>query len=166
MWRSLMSKTLAHFLQPANPELSFDRRWSLMGISCGNAKEERCGSRGRCGESRRNEDSAAKEGRRVSWKSERISRGAHSVRIGVPKEIKDQEGRVGITPAGVQELVNAGHVVLVQKEGGEHHAICRGRLGRGNGHEGQGTAPRGISPAAASPNLVHLRSPGRGARAH
>ena len=45
------------------------------------------------------------------------------MRIGVPKEIKDQEGRVGITPAGVQELVNAGHVVLVEKEAGEQSGI-------------------------------------------
>src|SRR6516165_10880296 len=80
-------------------------------------------ARRRCGDSRRYEDSAAKEGRRASWKSERILRGEHSVRIGVPKEIKDQEGRVGITPAGVQELVSAGHVVLVQKEAGEQSGI-------------------------------------------
>lgn len=35
--------------------------------------------------------------------------------IGIPKEIKDHEYRVGATPAGVRELVNAGHKVIVQK---------------------------------------------------
>lgn len=38
--------------------------------------------------------------------------------IGIPKEIKDHEYRVGATPAGVRELVNAGHQVLVQKDAG------------------------------------------------
>ncbi len=34
--------------------------------------------------------------------------------IGVPKEIKDNESRVGVTPAGVKALTEAGHKVLVQ----------------------------------------------------
>jgi len=38
--------------------------------------------------------------------------------IGVPKEIKDNESRVGITPAGVKELTAAGHKVLVQTQAG------------------------------------------------
>lgn len=38
--------------------------------------------------------------------------------IGIPKEIKDHEYRVGATPSGVRELVNAGHKVLVQKDAG------------------------------------------------
>ena len=38
--------------------------------------------------------------------------------IGVPKEIKDHEYRVGATPAGVRELVAAGHNVIVQKGAG------------------------------------------------
>ena len=45
------------------------------------------------------------------------------MRIGVPREIKDQEGRVGITPAGVHELVAAGHTVLVQRTAGEESGI-------------------------------------------
>ncbi len=39
--------------------------------------------------------------------------------IGVPKEIKNHEYRVGMTPAGVQELTARGHKVLVQQQGGE-----------------------------------------------
>lgn len=38
--------------------------------------------------------------------------------IGVPKEIKNHEYRIGMTPAGVRELVGQGHLVLVQREGG------------------------------------------------
>ncbi len=39
--------------------------------------------------------------------------------VGVPKEIKNNEFRVGITPSGVQELLQHGHQVLVQKNAGE-----------------------------------------------
>jgi len=38
-----------------------------------------------------------------------------SVKIGVPKEIKTQEFRVGLTPAGVRELVGLGHQVRVER---------------------------------------------------
>lgn len=39
--------------------------------------------------------------------------------IGVPKEVKDHESRVGITPAGVKSLTDAGHKVLVEKDAGK-----------------------------------------------
>lgn len=38
--------------------------------------------------------------------------------IGVPKEIKNNEYRVGITPAGVLELVSAGHQVYIETKAG------------------------------------------------
>lgn len=38
--------------------------------------------------------------------------------IGIPREIKDNENRVGITPAGVRTLTANGHTVLVQTGGG------------------------------------------------
>lgn len=38
--------------------------------------------------------------------------------IGVPKEIKNNENRVAITPAGVMSFVQAGHTVLVEKDAG------------------------------------------------
>ena len=38
--------------------------------------------------------------------------------VGIPKEIKNHEYRIGMTPAGVRELVNRGHQVLVETEGG------------------------------------------------
>lgn len=40
------------------------------------------------------------------------------MRIGVPKEIKDNEARVGVTPAGARALVEAGHSVLVETQAG------------------------------------------------
>jgi alanine dehydrogenase len=38
--------------------------------------------------------------------------------IGVPKEIKIMENRVGITPAGVEALTRAGHKVLIETGAG------------------------------------------------
>jgi alanine dehydrogenase len=40
--------------------------------------------------------------------------------IGIPKEIKNNENRVGITPAGVTEFLNHGHEVFVQQSAGEN----------------------------------------------
>ena len=39
--------------------------------------------------------------------------------IGVPKEIKNHEYRIGLTPAGVRELEANGHQVVIQKDGGK-----------------------------------------------
>lgn len=39
--------------------------------------------------------------------------------IGTIKEVKNNENRVGLTPKGVKELVEAGHTVYVQKSAGE-----------------------------------------------
>ena len=43
--------------------------------------------------------------------------------IGVPKEVKDHESRVGITPAGVKALTEAGHTVLVETHAGDLSAF-------------------------------------------
>jgi alanine dehydrogenase len=40
------------------------------------------------------------------------------MRVGVPKEIKNHEYRVGLTPASVAELVHAGHEVVVETQAG------------------------------------------------
>lgn len=42
-----------------------------------------------------------------------------SLRIGVPREVSNEERRVALTPAGVGTLVAAGHEVFVQTEAGE-----------------------------------------------
>ncbi len=44
--------------------------------------------------------------------------------IGVPKEVKDHETRVALTPAGVKELKSAGHTVLVEQHAGELSAFA------------------------------------------
>ena len=45
------------------------------------------------------------------------------MRIGVPKEIKTQEFRVGMTPAGVAILTARGHTVLVEQGAGVGSSI-------------------------------------------
>ncbi len=40
------------------------------------------------------------------------------MRIGCPKEIKAQEGRVGLTPAGADALIRAGHTVYMEQNAG------------------------------------------------
>ena len=45
------------------------------------------------------------------------------MRVGVPTETKPDEYRVALTPAGVRELVVAGHEVLVQSGAGEGAAL-------------------------------------------
>jgi alanine dehydrogenase len=45
------------------------------------------------------------------------------MRVGVPREVKNREYRVALTPAGVTELVRAGHTVLVEPGAGEGSSI-------------------------------------------
>ncbi|TXL61367.1 alanine dehydrogenase [Aeromicrobium terrae] len=45
------------------------------------------------------------------------------MRVGVPKEVKNHEYRVAITPVGVHELVAHGHEVLVERGAGEGSSI-------------------------------------------
>jgi alanine dehydrogenase len=45
------------------------------------------------------------------------------MKVGIPKEVKNHEYRVAITPAGVHELVRAGHQVFVQRDAGTGSAI-------------------------------------------
>ena len=39
-----------------------------------------------------------------------------AMQIGVPREIKEDENRVGLVPSGVEQLVAAGHQVLVETQ--------------------------------------------------
>lgn len=43
--------------------------------------------------------------------------------VGVPKEVKDRESRVSVTPAGVHEYVKHGHTMLVETHAGEGSGI-------------------------------------------
>ena len=45
------------------------------------------------------------------------------MRVGVPRELKDNEYRVAITPAGVRELVVQGHSVLIEHDAGVGSSI-------------------------------------------
>ena len=45
------------------------------------------------------------------------------MKVGVPRELKDHEYRVAITPAGVRELVVHGHTVLIEHEAGVGSSI-------------------------------------------
>src|SRR3954447_17102817 len=46
-----------------------------------------------------------------------------SVKVGIPREVKNHEYRVAITPAGVHELVRNGHEVYVEKDAGAGSSI-------------------------------------------
>jgi alanine dehydrogenase len=63
------------------------------------------------------------------------------VKVGIPTEIKADEYRVAITPAGVRELVEHGHEVLIQRGAGEGSSILD------RDYEAQGAA---IAPDAAA----------------
>ena len=45
------------------------------------------------------------------------------MKIGVPKEIKPQETRIGLTPDSVKDLVSNGHEVIIEKKGGTEAGI-------------------------------------------
>ncbi|MFN2595069.1 MAG: alanine dehydrogenase [Actinomycetota bacterium] len=45
------------------------------------------------------------------------------MKVGVPRELKDNEYRVAITPAGVRELVVSGHRVLIEHDAGRGSSI-------------------------------------------
>ena len=45
------------------------------------------------------------------------------MRVGVPKEVKNHEYRVAITPAGVHELVRGGHEVFIERDAGTGSSI-------------------------------------------
>ncbi|NBO65415.1 MAG: alanine dehydrogenase [Acidobacteria bacterium] len=54
--------------------------------------------------------------------------------IGLPREIKDNEYRVGLTPAGVQTLSDHGHEVLVESGAGEGSGISNEEYLQASGH--------------------------------
>ena len=50
--------------------------------------------------------------------------------VGVPREIKPQEHRVGMTPAGVRTLIEDGHRVLVQSGAGAGSGLSDGHYAK------------------------------------
>ena len=103
------------------------------------------------------------------------------MKVGVPTEIKPDEYRVALTPAGVRELVDAGHEVVVQSGAGLGSAItdedysAQGAtilpdadavFGEADAdRQGQGAPARRGGAAGAPPHAVHLPAPGRRPRA-
>ena len=98
------------------------------------------------------------------------------MRIGVAKEIKPDEYRVALTPAGARELVQRGHEVLVEAGAGEGsafpdaayeavgRAIVLGRRGLGRRRapaQGQGADPGRVRPAARGARPLHVPPPRR-----
>ncbi len=92
--------------------------------------------------------------------------------VGVPKEIKRDEYRVAMLPVGVEELVRAGHRVLVEHGAGlgsglpdEAYHETGGRIGRpgrrglrpgGNDPQGQRAAAARVAAAASGPDRIYL----------
>ncbi len=50
--------------------------------------------------------------------------------VGVPREVKDNEYRVALTPEGARELTHAGHRVLIEKGAGEGSSLYEDRYTR------------------------------------
>ena len=64
--------------------------------------------------------------------------------IGVPKEIKVHEYRIGLTPSSVRELVGHGHQVIVQRDGAQTIGLTNEMPKR--------PAPRSSTPPRRSSN--------------
>ena len=98
------------------------------------------------------------------------------MRIGVPREVKNHEYRVALTPAGVHELTRSGHQVLVERGAGLGSSITDADFAAAGarivgtadevwaaaraGAQGQGADRAGVPPAAPRPGAVHLPAPG------
>jgi alanine dehydrogenase len=77
------------------------------------------------------------------------------VRIGVPTEIKTDEYRVAITPAGVRELVDHGHEVLIQHDAGIGSAIPDEEYAE----QGAQIVPDAAAVFAGSDMIVKVKEP-------
>ena len=77
------------------------------------------------------------------------------MRVGVPTEVKTDEYRVALTPAGARELVDAGHDVLVQHGAGEGSGIADAA------YEAQGASivPDAAAVFAGAELIVKVKEP-------
>ncbi len=69
------------------------------------------------------------------------------MRIGVPKEVKTHEYRVGLVPGSVRELVHHGHEVLVETGAGAGIDISDEAYGAAGAQVGHLREPRGVGGA-------------------
>jgi alanine dehydrogenase len=77
------------------------------------------------------------------------------MRIGVPREIKVHEYRVGMVPAGVRELVAAGHEVLVETSAGNGIGVDDAQYRAA----GASIAPRAADVFARTDMVVKVKEP-------
>ena len=77
------------------------------------------------------------------------------MRIGVPREIKVHEYRVGLVPAGVRELVAAGHEVLVETSAGNGIGVDDAQYRAA----GASIAPRAAEVFARADLVVKVKEP-------
>ena len=77
------------------------------------------------------------------------------MKVGVPTEIKPDEYRVAITPAGVREMVEHGHEVLIEAGAGEGSAIADAD------YEAQGAriAPDAAAVFAEAEMILNVKEP-------
>ena len=71
--------------------------------------------------------------------------------IGLPKEIKDGENRVGLTPGAVKALVARGHRVLVERGAGEDSFLTDDEKRAAIGYAALSPAPSDI-PTGSRPD--------------
>jgi alanine dehydrogenase len=77
------------------------------------------------------------------------------MKVGVPTEIKTDEYRVAITPAGVRELVDRGHEVLIQHGAGDGSAIADAEYVE----QGAAIVPDAAAVFAGSDMIVKVKEP-------
>jgi alanine dehydrogenase len=77
------------------------------------------------------------------------------MRVGVPKEVKVRENRVGLTPASVRELVHHGHAVVVEHDAG--HGIGAGD--DAYAREGASIAPDAAAVYGSCDMIVKVKEP-------
>jgi alanine dehydrogenase len=77
------------------------------------------------------------------------------MRVGVPKEIKVLENRVGLTPGSVRELAHHGHQVTVEQDAGQGIGVGDADYAR----EGAAIAPSAAEVYAASDMVVKVKEP-------
>ena len=77
------------------------------------------------------------------------------MRVGVPKEIKVLENRVGLTPGSVRELAHHGHQVTVEHDAGQGIGVGDADYAR----EGATIAPSAAEVYAASDMVVKVKEP-------
>ena len=77
------------------------------------------------------------------------------MRIGVPKEIKVLENRVGLTPGSVRELVHHGHDVTVERDAGQGIGAADADYRR----EGAAIAASAVDVYASSELIVKVKEP-------